>query len=67
MVKTDIRVDHTMRRQIMEQIIYLWIGLGYLALAASHSSPGHPQEPAGGTVYVETEAAKSSSEPTERL
>lgn len=51
----------------MEQIIYLWIGLGYLALAASHSSPGHPQEPAGGTVYVETEAAKSSSEPTERL
>lgn len=51
----------------MEQIIYLWIGLGYLALAASHSSPGHPQEPPGGPVYAETEATKSTSESTERL
>lgn len=28
----------------MEQIIYIWIGMGYLALAALHSASNHPKE-----------------------
>lgn len=46
----------------MEQIIYLWIGLGYLALAASHSSPNHAREQVREAAHAESETNTSMPE-----